>query len=274
MKAELLNIADHDIYVRYRFSDNSRSTVLFLHGIGESGRSFYDAVSLLPDHNLVIPDLPGFGKSEHVDRNFEYSFSYQIKLIQELIRHFDINEIILVAHSWGGMLGSLLCQDDKEGRIAKYVCIEGGISKSSTILSLKAIDVLGKLDNDMEKFGDWLWNGDLKRVLLEDLESSSTLKYYDSLLESDPRAFAHTSQEICERLNSEDKDGNNEISLAYKDIKIPKIYAIGSRPIMNDAKKFLIKNNLDMRVFDVPSHWIMLDAREEFYSFLRDFIAS
>lgn len=274
MKVEHCNISDNQIYIRHRLLFANKPTVFFIHGVGESGRCFYDAVNLLPNHNLVIPDLLGFGKSEKAVDERNYSFLYQIKLIKELIEYFDLRDVTLVAHSWGGMLGTLLCQEDKEGRIAKYVCVEGGISKSSTIMSLNAIDVLSELDNDMEKFGHWLKDGELKRTLLEDLESSSTLNYYDSLLECDPKAFALTSKEICEKLDSEDKNGNNEISLAYKEIKIPKIYVVGTRPVMNDAMEFLNKNNLDTRVFGVASHWIMLDKREEFYSFLNEFIAS
>lgn len=274
MEAEYYKISGHRIYIRHRLSSGNKPTVLFIHGIGESGRCFFDAVSLLPDHNLVIPDLLGFGMSEKVATNPAYSFSCQIKLIKELIKYFDLRDIVLVAHSWGGILGTLLCREDGEGRIEKYVCIEGGISKSSTMLSLRALKVLNDIGYDMKAFGSWLRDGDLKKALLEDLESSSTLKYYDSLLECDPRAFAETSKEICERLESEDSEGNNEISKAYKEINIPKIYVVGTRPVMNDAREFLINNNLGIKVFDVPSHWIMLDAREEFYSFLRDYIAS
>lgn len=274
MKSEYIDLSGHKIYVRHRLSDKNRIPVLFLHGIGESGRCFFDAVSLLLDHNVIIPDLLGFGKSEKVSSDPDYTFSYQIKIVQELIAHYDLKDVVLVGHSWGGMLGTLLCLHDEERRIAKYVCVEGGISKSSTIMSLKAVDVLREIGNDMGKFGHCMKEGGLKKTLLEDLESSSTLKFYDSLIECDPVAFAQTSKEICDILESEDKEGNNEISIAYREIKIPKIYAVGTRAVMNNAREFVVENKLDMKVFDVPSHWIMLDMREEFYSFLQDFIAT
>ncbi|MFI5323147.1 MAG: hypothetical protein ACHQ6U_06380 [Thermodesulfobacteriota bacterium] len=41
---------------------------------------------------------------------------------------------------------------------------------------------------------------------------------------------------------------------------------------MDSARRYLIRNNLDYKEFKVSSPWIMLDRREEFYSFLEGFV--
>jgi len=274
MKAEYLNLSGHGIFVRYKLAEKGATTVFFIHGIGESGRCFFDAFSFLSNYNVIVPDLLGFGKSDKVEINPDYSFSYQMKLIWELVDYLNLKNIVLVGHSSGGILGTLLCSQDKKRRIVKFVNVEGGIARKTTIQSLNAVRVLEEYNHDMAEFGKWLREGGFKKILLEDLESASTIKYFDSVIECDPQAFAQTAAEICRRLESKDDEGINEISKAYREIEIPKIFCVGTRPVMDDAKRFLHKNNLKMKEFNVPSHWLMLDKREEFYSFLEGFIAT
>ena len=55
------------MYYRHNGFDATRPTVLFIHGIGESGLSFLVAFhsSLPSNFNIIVPDLLGFGKSSH-----------------------------------------------------------------------------------------------------------------------------------------------------------------------------------------------------------------
>ena len=74
------------------------------------------------------------------------------------------------------------------------------------------------------------------------------------------------------RTEGEDESGNNEISLAYKELDLPRIFCAGARPVMDSTKGFLSGNNLEWKEFNVVSHWLMLDRREEFYAFLDGYI--
>jgi len=274
MKAEYLDLLGEEIFIRYRIKDGNNPPVLFIHGIGESGRCFFDAFDLTDKYNIVVPDLLGHGKSQKAAKNPDYSLSRQIKIIWGIIDHFGLKDIILVGHSFGGMLGSLICKEDKHEKIKKFLNVEGGISRDTTILSLRAVRVLEGFNHDMEKFGYWLHEGEFKNLMLEDYESASTIKYFDSVIECDPEAFAQTAVEICSRLEFEDKKGINEFSRAYGGIRIPKLYCVGTRPVMNSAKRLLINNHMEYKEFNVASHWLMLDKREEFYTFLEGFIES
>jgi 2-hydroxy-6-oxonona-2,4-dienedioate hydrolase len=63
---------------RFRFVEGRRvyerfggagATVVFVHGIGVSGRYLLPtAARLLPDHRVLVPDLPGFGRSGRLGR--------------------------------------------------------------------------------------------------------------------------------------------------------------------------------------------------------------
>jgi hypothetical protein len=126
----------------------------------------------------------------------------------------------------------------------------------------------------VSEFGKWLREGGFRKSVLEDNESASTIKYFDSVTECDPEAFAQTAAEFIKRTEGEDEQGNNELSLAYKGLRLPRIYCVGARPVMNSTKSFLSRNNLVWKGFDVVSHWVMLDAKEEFYAFLEGYIES
>lgn len=272
MKAEIVNLLGHNIFIRYRINGSSRIPVLFIHGIGESGRCFFDAFGMPKKYDIIVPDLLGFGKSEKVKDQPDYSFSFQMEILREVINLFDLKNIVLVGHSYGGVLGTFLCGDDGKGRIRKFVNIEGCITRDTLVLSTNAVRALGQLNHDMPEFGKWLHEGGFKKILLEDNESASTIKYFDSVIECDPEAFAQTATELVRRTESEDEIGNNEISLAYKGLELPRIFCAGTRPAMDSTKGFLSGNNLECREFNVASHWVMLDRREEFYAFLDGFI--
>ena len=255
-------------------SVNDTFYIYALDGVGESGRCFIDAFEYLSNCSVVVPDLLGFGKSEKVEKNSNYSFAFQMQIIWELISHFGLKDIILVGHSYGGILATLMCQGDKDRKIKKFVNIEGIITKANITISTQAVSALKQYNNDMKKFGHWLQKDGFKKIVLEDMESSATIHYFDSVMECDPLAFAQTAQELCDRFEIEDEEGVNEISTAYKRIEIPKVYCRGSGPSMEAAKHFLDRNNLKSKEFMGASHWVMLDNREAFYSFLEGFITA
>ena len=274
MKAEIINLLGFDIFVRHRIKDGGGPPVLFIHGLGESGRCFFDAFGLLRNRSLIVPDLLGFGKSQKVetDKDANYSLPRQVEIMFALICHLGLGEIFIVGHSYGGVVGTYMCSSDDAGIIKKFVNADGCIARDTLLESSNAVNALKSCGYDMAEFGKWLREGGFKKRVLEDFESSSTIKYYDSVIECDPAAFAKTAMELTSRAEGEDKDGNNEISEAYRDLRVPRVFCAGARPVMNSTKGYIIASGLDLREFGAVSHWIMLDNREEFYAFVDGYL--
>ena len=86
-----------------------------------------------------------------------------MRILREIISLFDLRDIILVGHSYGGILGALVCRDDNHGRIKKFVNVEGGIARDTLIESMNAMRVLEELNHDMLAFGQWLHVGGFKK---------------------------------------------------------------------------------------------------------------
>ena len=92
----------------YRIVGNGKPA-LFLHGFGEDGEVWKNQIEFLKDNpppgdagfKLIIPDLPGSGKSEMID---DMSMEGIAKLIHFIIHQENIDSLIIIGHSMGGYI--------------------------------------------------------------------------------------------------------------------------------------------------------------------------
>ncbi|MEP6512549.1 MAG: alpha/beta hydrolase [Parafilimonas sp.] len=85
--------------------------VVLLHGFGETGSIWNLQVQFLKEHcMLIVPDLPGSGKSafsneERETRNEKRdTLEYYVESIYALLKHEGIEECIMLGHSMGGYI--------------------------------------------------------------------------------------------------------------------------------------------------------------------------
>jgi pimeloyl-ACP methyl ester carboxylesterase len=78
----------------------SGKPVILIHGFGEDGEIWNNQVNYLKDKfKIIIPDLPGSGKSEMIDY---MSMEGMAEVIHSIIRQEDINACTVIGHSMGG----------------------------------------------------------------------------------------------------------------------------------------------------------------------------
>jgi pimeloyl-ACP methyl ester carboxylesterase len=84
----------------------SRPTVVAVHGIPESSFAWRDVAAAVGDNaRMVIPDLPGFGRSDK-PANYDYSLARQSWLLEALLeRVVPEAPIHLAVHDIGGPVG-------------------------------------------------------------------------------------------------------------------------------------------------------------------------
>ena len=87
-------------------------TWLCLHGSPGWGYGFRH---LLPDllaagHRVVVPDLPGFGRSDQPKKDKQHSASWHLQIIAELIEALNLRRLVLVGQGDGGRLGLAAAQ--------------------------------------------------------------------------------------------------------------------------------------------------------------------
>lgn len=96
-----------DISMYYEVSGNHSKSILILPGWGDTRKTFKYLVDFLSNYFTVyIVDYPGFGNTKFPNRNltiFDYS-----ELIYEFIKEANIDNPILIGHSFGGRIITML----------------------------------------------------------------------------------------------------------------------------------------------------------------------
>ena len=85
---------------------SARPTVVAVHGIPESSLAWRDVAAAVGDSaRMVIPDLPGFGRSDK-PADYDYSLARQSRLLEALLeRVVPEAPIHLAVHDIGGPVG-------------------------------------------------------------------------------------------------------------------------------------------------------------------------
>jgi haloalkane dehalogenase len=82
----------------------SGDPIVFLHGQPTSSYLWRNVMPFLEGHGRVIaPDLIGFGQSDRPD--LDYTFQTHFDYLSAFMDAMDLNEVTLVVHDWGSILG-------------------------------------------------------------------------------------------------------------------------------------------------------------------------
>ncbi len=139
MMQEYRSIDISGINIAYREDGRGRPVIL-VHGFASSSYTWLSLVRLLPSgFRYIAPDLKGFGRSDK-PRDKNYSAYDQAKLLAGFINKLDLNDAVIIGHSFGGIVSLIsLISDDIKNRAAGLVLID-------TVAYLKHIpDFIAKL---------------------------------------------------------------------------------------------------------------------------------
>lgn len=141
-----------DVNLNYeRYGNVKGKTIVLLHGWGQNidmmkpiGDRF------IKDFDIVIFDLPGFGKSSEPKKFFS-CYDY-VELIHQALQELNIEKPIIIGHSFGGKLGLLyasIYETEKLICLASPFCkeIQKVTMKAKLLKTLKKVPVLNKLED-------------------------------------------------------------------------------------------------------------------------------
>ena len=97
MQTEQLLYNENCIFYR---KTGSGPVVMLLHGFGEDGEIWKEQYNIFPGYTLLVPDLPGSGRSEAVE---EMSMEGLAAVVKAIIDK-EGGEAILIGHSMGGYI--------------------------------------------------------------------------------------------------------------------------------------------------------------------------
>ena len=97
--------------------------VLALHGWLDNAASFVPLAACLEGLDLVVPDLPGHGRSFHLPQGADYSFSGALHTVLDIADALGWETFSLLGHSMGAGIASLVAAGCPE-RVERLVAIE------------------------------------------------------------------------------------------------------------------------------------------------------
>ncbi|KAL1312979.1 hypothetical protein AAHE18_16G078500 [Arachis hypogaea] len=116
--------------------------LLFLHGFPELWYTWRHQILALSSkgYRCVAPDLRGYGDTDVPESVSSYTCFHIVGDIVALIDSLGVDQVFLVAHDWGAMIGWFLCMFRPE-RIKAYEPgeIEGQIAQVGTLNAMKNI---------------------------------------------------------------------------------------------------------------------------------------
>ncbi|MFC1859856.1 alpha/beta fold hydrolase [Thermodesulfobacteriota bacterium] len=260
-------------YLFYRRGEilPGRKTLLFVHGLGESGLCFREVFedNRFSAFNLIVPDLIGYGRSSK-SAGGNYSFRFQISRLSKLVNRLEIEELILVGHSMGGDITTLFCREGPENIIKGYVNVEGDITQFDVFISNHAVAAYKE-----NRFYEWFYNDFMNNRIYRTLGNRypSARRYYASLSFCRFEAFLSNAREVIKRNTLLEGRFKSEIGEIYSKLTLPRVYCYGTESVPEETLSFLETKGLRSKAFKGAGHWLMIDKAAEFYDFLHSFVS-
>lgn len=138
-----------------RYNQGGEKPLVFLHGWGQNTEMMLPvAKPFIENHEVILIDLPGFGKSGQLDRPYEVS-DY-VELLHELLQKLDIKKPTLIGHSYGGKISLLYASKYEVEKLVLFGSpfqkeIEKESLKLKTLRTLKKIPGINKLEGFAKK---------------------------------------------------------------------------------------------------------------------------
>ena len=269
MNESYLSIAGDTIFVRHREARGDRPVLMLVHGLGSSGMSFLEVFedTRFNGWGLIVPDLPGFGRSSKAF-NGDYSLVAAAWRLEQLIRAFSVKALHLVGHSMGGDITTLMCAGARGGLLRSLVNVEGNLTQHDLFISTQAVAAQNV------GFAHWLRETFARETVLEQWGElgEAYQRYYAELCFCRPEAFLGAARDMLARNTSLDGRWRSRVGRLYTGLKIPKVFCFGEESLSSETRTYLKHSGLDSREFSGASHAVMIDSAATFYPFLAEFI--
>lgn len=103
--------------------------VLLLHGEPTWGYLWRKVIPplLAAGRRCVVPDLPGFGRSDKPADDSWYTFDRHTDAIVTLVDELGLEDTTLVCHDWGGPIGLRVATIERPERFSRLVAMDTGL---------------------------------------------------------------------------------------------------------------------------------------------------
>lgn len=145
----------HDVDIHYVRYGSNKKTIVFLHGWGQNIEMMQPIAQPLEDtHDIIILDLPGYGKSSEPTK--PWTVQDYVVCIHDFLHKLEVENPILIGHSFGGKISLLYASKYPVTKMILFASpfkkeIEKMSLKTKTLKTLKKVPVLNKLEGFAKK---------------------------------------------------------------------------------------------------------------------------
>ena len=95
---------------------DSNDVVLLLHGEPTWCYLYRHIIPILAraGKRVIAPDLIGFGKSDKLTNKEDYTYANHIMWVSQLFDHLQLDNVVLFAQDWGGLIGLRILAENPE----------------------------------------------------------------------------------------------------------------------------------------------------------------
>jgi pimeloyl-ACP methyl ester carboxylesterase len=240
------------------------SSICFIHGLGESGLCFEHLLHHpgLADRRLLLPDLPGYGRSVWPEEplGLDELVVYLAGWLRDPTSSSGPPPFVLVGHSMGGVLGTLLCEQNPD-LVSLFVNVDGNLSPADCVFSGQA--TAQPLDRFLEGGFDTLRD----QVHDAGIEDRAQRGYHVSMRLCDPRSYHRNSQELVTLSAPED--------LAFRLANLPlRTHYVAGVPggACERSRQLLDAAGATWTGIEPSGHWPFLDQPDAFVALLHELL--
>lgn len=245
------------IEIAYFLRRGQKETVLYLHGLGCSKSDFLGAteLELLQAHTLIAIDFPGHGESSYQEN---LGMDDLVEIVNLFCEKLDLNNIVLIGHSMGGLVALLFAEKYTE-KVKAFINVEGNLKDEDCFFSRQVTEV------DFQTFErETFRNFKLK------LNSSENIgfKKYAELLElyAPTKAFYNYCPSLVQYSDS------GTLIDKFITLKIPKLFVHGSENNKLSYIPELKKHGCEVAEISSSNHFPQHDNPSEFYDMISNFL--
>ena len=249
------------MFVRQRAPESPLGTLLFVHGLGESGLCFEHLLerSELSDYRLLVPDLPGYGRSPWI-KGAALSLEEQADHLASWLDRLQTGPVMVLGHSMGGVVALLLAERHPQ-LVSFIIDVDGNKSPADCVFSSQAARY------GLQVFAATGFDEMRETIFHRGIEDAAQRGYYVSLRLSDPRAYHRNSLDLMKISETE------TMADRLADLSVPSVYIAGvPGGVSSHSRKLLQSASVPLHDISPSGHWPFIDQREDFLSLLTELL--
>lgn len=254
------NSFEERFFCRYAKRKKPVGTILYIHGLGESGLCFEPLIldEQLSEWSHIVLDLEGYGKSLWTEQ--PKGLEHHADSLASWLKQQKIEKLILLGHSMGGVIGLILTEKYPE-LVQGFINVEGNISLEDCTFSSKAASY------SIEDFQTYGFHAICESVYADGLEDAALRGYYASLRLCQPLTYYINSKELVELSRTA------KLASRLGALKIPKLYLLGNpRGTGKLSRSMLNAAGVEWRSIEDAGHWLFIDQPTIFIDEMLNFL--